>query len=89
MHFKYAFQDSNGTKKGEIRLCLRPDGDNEITLTVSDNGTGLPTDLDFRNIESLGLQLVNTLMDQLDGNIELDRKDGTTFKMTFAELKYK
>ncbi len=56
---------------------------------VSDNGVGLLEDLDFRNTESLGLQLVNTLVNQLEGTIELDRRGGTAFKITFAEMKYK
>ena len=54
---------------------------------VSDDGLGFPTDLDFRNTESLGLQLVNILIKQLEGTIELDRSSGTAFKITFAELK--
>jgi two-component sensor histidine kinase len=53
---------------------------------VSDNGVGLPQDLDFRHTTSLGLQLVNMLIKQLDGTIELDRSGGTTFIITFAIL---
>ena len=48
-----------------------------FTLMVSDDGVGLPKDLDFRNTESLGLQLVNTLVAQLEGTIELDRRGET------------
>lgn len=72
-------------QEGEIRLDLRSDGDNKLTLMVSDNGVGLPKDLDFRNTESLGLQLVVTLVDQLDGSIELDRSAGTAFKIEFGQ----
>jgi two-component sensor histidine kinase len=58
---------------------------------VSDNGAGLPPDFDFRHTSSLGLQLVNMLVTQLDGTIELDRSHpglpgragGTTFIITF------
>ena len=73
---------------GEIRIELRAD-DGQFTLMVSDNGVGFPRDLDFRDAGSLGLQLVNTLVEQLEGTIELDRSGGTTFKITFAELKRK
>jgi two-component sensor histidine kinase len=48
---------------------------------VSDNGAGLPPDFDFRTADSLGLQLVGTLADQLEGTITLDRSGGTTFKI--------
>ena len=60
-----------------------------FTLMVSDDGVGLPKDLDFRNTESLGLQLVNTLVAQLEGTIELDRRGETAFKITFTEPKYR
>jgi two-component sensor histidine kinase len=44
---------------------------------------GLPEDLDFRNTESLGLQVVVALVEQLKGTIELDRSEGTAFKIVF------
>jgi two-component sensor histidine kinase len=76
---------------------LRQD-DRQLTVMVSDNGVGLPPDFDFRHTSSLGLQLVNMLVTQLDGTIELDgshfgppsshpdlpgRAGGTTFIITF------
>ncbi len=60
-----------------------------FVLTVSDNGIGFPEDLDFRNTESLGLQLVTVLVDQIGGAIKLNRNNGTEFKITFKELKKK
>lgn len=74
---------------GEIHIELRSEGNGKFTLMVRDNGVGLPKDLDFRNTKSLGLQLVNTLVNQLEGTIELDRRGGTTFKITFTEIRYK
>jgi PAS domain S-box-containing protein len=80
---KHAFPDG---KKGEIRIeLIRSVNEKTFTLIVSDNGIGFPEDLDFRNTKTLGLQLVITLVDQLDGIIELDRRRGTEFKITFAE----
>jgi two-component sensor histidine kinase len=79
---KHAFLDG---REGEIRIELCSDDDNKFTLMARDNGVGLPKELDFRKAESLGLQLVNTLIDQLEGAIELDRSDGTGFEITFAE----
>jgi PAS domain S-box-containing protein len=81
---KHAFP--NG-REGEIRIELCSGDDNELALVVSDNGVGFPKDLDFRGMESLGLQLVNTLVDQLGGTIELDRSDGTAFEIVFTALK--
>jgi two-component sensor histidine kinase len=55
-----------------------------LILTVKDNGVGLPEDMDIDDTPSLGLQLVNTLVRQLDGTIEVDRRGGTEFKMILA-----
>ncbi len=44
--------------------------------------------LDFRNTESLGLQLINSLVMQLDGTIQLKNDGGTEFKIVIHEMKY-
>ena len=82
---KHAFPMEN---KGEIRVEFKKD-DNNLMLMVCDNGVGLSDDLDFRKTESLGLQLVNNLVNQIDGTIELDKANGTKFTIRFQELKYK
>jgi len=61
----------------------------EHTLTVDDNGIGVPEDIDFKKTESLGLQLVNSLVHQIDGEISLERGHGTKFIIIFKELDYK
>jgi two-component sensor histidine kinase len=43
----------------------------------------MPEDLELENIESLGMQLVSILVDQLDGEIELNGSQGTEFRITF------
>ncbi|MCJ7617787.1 MAG: AAA family ATPase [Desulfobacterales bacterium] len=75
---KYAFPAG---KEGEICVNLHSDN-GTLTLIISDNGVGFPKDLDFRNTETLGLQLVIGLVGQLKGTIELDRSGGTEFKIT-------
>jgi len=78
---KYAFPQEG---KGEIKIALRSVNEDELELTVSDNGIGIPEDLDFENPESLGLDLVKTLAEHnLDAKIELDRKEGITFRILF------
>lgn len=77
---KYAFTE--GTR-GEIKIAMQPIKENEIELVVSDDGIGLPNDFDFLDSESLGLQLVVALVQQLKGTIELDRSSGTEFKIHF------
>jgi PAS domain S-box-containing protein len=55
-------------------------------LVVADNGRGLPDSLDFRATPSLGLKLVCTLTEQLNGTLQLDRTGGTTFRVRFQEI---
>ncbi len=78
---KYAFP---GNRTGEIYISLKEQDKDNFKLIISDNGKGLPEDIDYRNTSSLGLQLVNTLIDQLDGSIELDRTNGTKFTILFS-----
>jgi two-component sensor histidine kinase len=53
-------------------------------LTVSDDGIGIPESLNLENPDSLGIQLVTTLADQLDGELELKRNNGTEFTIRFT-----
>jgi len=82
---KHAFP---GRRSGKIWIALSERENQEITLTVKDNGIGFPEALDFRNTESLGMELVCTLTEQLEGTIELKREKGTCFELTFTELQY-
>ena len=84
---KYAFPQG---RKGEIKVSLKhvPE-DPKFVLTVADNGVGLPPNIDLKNITTLGLELVYNLTRQIDGEIELDRSQGTKFRINFNELKYK
>ena len=58
----------------------------EYTLTISDNGVGIPNEISLENSDTLGLQLVNILVAQLDGEIELKRDKGTEFIIRFNVL---
>lgn len=64
--------------KGEINVSLSQN-DDMLKLIVGDNGIGFSENVDFRDTKSLGLQLVNTLVDQLRGEIELEKDNGTKF----------
>jgi two-component sensor histidine kinase len=76
---KYAFPEG---RQGEVRVSLR-EHDDEVELTVSDNGNGIPEGVDFRNTGTLGLNLVNALVRQLQGKIKLYRENGAGFQITF------
>ncbi|MCX6683838.1 MAG: PAS domain S-box protein [Methanoregula sp.] len=79
---KHAFP--KGTT-GEITIAGRREGDTLI-LSFKDTGIGMPEDLDWmRSTHSLGLRLVLSLVEQLNGTIELDRTTGTAFKIVVKE----
>jgi len=80
---KYAFPER---KKGELIIELKKIK-NKIELVIGDNGIGLPKDLDIENTDTLGLQLVLTLIDQLDATVVILREGGTKFLITFELLK--
>jgi PAS domain S-box-containing protein len=81
---KYAFPDDIG----EIYVSLVRYYDNKFLLTISDNGIGIPEEIDFNNGSSLGFRLTNNLTNQLEGTIELNRTNGTSYKILFEELTY-
>ena len=81
---KYAFPDG---MKGEIFVSLKL-VEEMYELIISDNGIGLPDNLDLKHIESLGLLLVTSLTEQIDGEIAIKSIMGTEFKIRFKELEY-
>jgi PAS domain S-box-containing protein len=80
---KHAFNVMHTDDKPRITINLTKHKD-QITLVVSDNGPGLPPDIDFRKTKTLGLQLVHSLAKQLDARTTVDRHAGTSFTFTFC-----
>jgi two-component sensor histidine kinase len=74
-------------RAGEVRIIVTRDEGDRIKLVVADNGVGIPGDLDLQNAESLGLQLVVNLVDQLRGTITLNREAGMEFTIAFREAR--
>jgi two-component sensor histidine kinase len=77
---KYAFPES---RRGTIQILFEKEGDRYF-LIVRDNGVGLPPDFSLDKTETLGLQLVNSLVGQLDGKISVRSEGGTEFTIEFA-----
>lgn len=78
---KHAFP---GDRAGQICIRLERDRDRRVRLQVRDDGIGLPAELDPGDAESLGLEIVRSLVEQLDGSLKVDRQGGTGFEVVFA-----
>ena len=77
---KHAFSDH---KEKTISISLKRDGE-KVRLSVSDNGVGLPEGFSIQKSSSLGMSLVNILIKQLEGEISMDGRNGTTFVLQFS-----
>jgi two-component sensor histidine kinase/CheY-like chemotaxis protein len=78
---KHAFPPGSGP--GQVYVAVRPLAEGHCLLTVSDDGIGLPEDVDPHAPQSLGLRLAHMLAQQLDGKLEADRAGGTCYAMRF------
>ncbi len=82
---KHAFPEGHS---GTVSVSMKPVADGGIELRISDDGVGLESDLDLKNSESFGLQLVDMLTEQLQGTLSIDRNGGTTFAVCFKEMSF-
>jgi len=74
---------------GQVTTTLQQNEQGLITLVVADDGIGFPDDLDYRQTESLGWQLICLLTNQLEGTVNLFSPPGTRVVVTFSELAYR
>jgi two-component sensor histidine kinase len=77
---KHAFPND---MRGEIKIELKMDGGADVILIVTDNGVGIPGELDLSQTTTLGLQLVNLLGEQLGGELDINRANPTRFHLKF------
>lgn len=80
---KYAFPKGGG---GELKVGLRRDSEEFYKLTVGDSGKGLPEDFDIKSGDSLGLQLVDMLTEQLNGSLSFKHGAGAKFEIMFKPV---
>jgi len=78
---KHAFP---GNQKGEVKVTLSESPSKQITLSVSDNGIGIKPGVNFNNPDTLGIQLVRDLSNQIQATLSLDRKSGAKVKIVFS-----
>ena len=78
--FKHAFPNGNG----KILVKFYKE-DDSFVLIISDNGVGFPENLDFRSQGNMGMMLINGLINQIDGSIDMRREEGTKFIIKFKD----
>jgi len=81
---KHAFE---GRTYGDILVQVKRQGEDKYQLIVSDNGIGLPSDIDLDSSQFLGLRLVKNLSKQINGNLDLgnsENKEGTHIQVLFG-----
>lgn len=77
---KHAFTPQGG----QLRVSFNKTPEGQYEITVSDNGKGLPAEVDIEKPASLGLMIVSILVQQLAGHISIDRAGGTSVTVSFA-----
>lgn len=80
---KYAWPDG---REGKIEIRLEQIG-SIIEMEVMDDGVGLPDKFDKLNSETLGLQLIATLTEQLEGELKVDTDSGTKYLLKFENIR--
>ncbi|WP_026836420.1 sensor histidine kinase [Limisalsivibrio acetivorans] len=79
---KYAFTEKEMDKIVHVSIFRE---DNDVVLRIKDNGKGLPRDFNIDECESLGLQLVQNLTEQLYGRLKILKGQGAGFEIRFEE----
>lgn len=80
--YKYAFLNR---LEGKVDISLREVNPNEIEFHISDDGLGIPANLNVSSLKSLGLKLVKGLADQIKGTFKFENNNGAHFFITFKK----
>jgi PAS domain S-box-containing protein len=83
--FKSASPNDDGEPQKKIFIGVKQDPNDGYSIKIGDNGCGFPDNINFKNTESLGLQLVMSLVKQLDGEISMNNNSGTEFSIKFRK----
>jgi two-component system, sensor histidine kinase PdtaS len=81
---KYAFI---GRSNGMLTIKLYKKGSDQLEMLVTDNGIGLPPDFSWEHSTTLGIELIKTLVEQVNGTVSIRSSMGTSFTITFQDLQ--
>ena len=77
---KYAFP---AQQEGLVRVSLKHTGENSLLLSIADDGVGIPDDFDFKTHQSMGVNLMRGLSQEIDGIFLIKRSNGTLININF------
>ena len=80
---KHAFNDG---RQGEILIQFNKKSDNNYILIIADNGVGLPPGFSIEHSNSLGVQLIQALTEQIDGTLKIESEKGLKFIIDFTTI---
>ena len=73
-------------KKGQVFISLKKSASKkELVLLVKDNGIGLPENFNIKETKTLGLELVSSMVEQLNGKLDISKNGKTEFKITIDQ----
>jgi PAS domain S-box-containing protein len=81
--YKHGFK---GPETGNIWITIKQ-SDQKVRVCVADDGVGLPDDFSLEDQDTLGINLINTLLDQLDAEMHYKNDDGAQFEFVFSRLE--
>jgi len=77
---KHAFPNH---QEGEISTRLYTTSRNQVKLVIKDNGIGIPNSISLENPDTLGMQIISLLTEQINGKVTISRNKGTCFEIIF------
>ena len=81
--YKYAFKNQ---VENLLSISINKESNGDFRLIMADNGPGLPSGFNVKKAKSLGLRLINRLVKQLHGTLNVYNKDGVRFEITFKDV---
>lgn len=84
--YEHAFTDR---ESGLIKVSIKNQGDDQVTISIKDNGQGLPSDFEDQKTQSMGITIIETLIQQLEAMKKFEDKNGVSFSFSFEKQEIK
>ena len=79
--FKYTCSAEGKTRRFKIKVGANKNG--SFNFRFNDNGSGFPKKIDVEKVSSLGLKLITSLVEQINGKVKFYNENGAVYEFTF------